>query len=141
MRRSATAFASPNSSAHFGSRDRSLSIPEKPGRMLRLMTMMFAALSTSMIGMPKIGLPGVLRADATAACGSEGAEEHVPDRAIHRFAHELCEDHARRADQHAGDDEEHLAEHEPREGDGDAAVRVEERDDRRHVRAADGQHE
>ena len=72
---------------------------------------------------------------------AERAEQHVGDRAVHRFAHQHGEQRARRADQRAGDDQHVVAEHEAGRCRGQAGERVEQRDDDRHVGAADRQHE
>ena len=71
------------------------------------------------------------------AAGAEAGEQDVEQRAVHRLAHELGEDRARRADQGAGDEQRVVAEHEAGRGHRDAGVAVEQRDDDRHVRAAD----
>ena len=73
--------------------------------------------------------------------GTERAEEHVGDGAIHRFAHQQREQRSRCADERARDDEHVVVEHEARQCRREARERVEQRDHDRHVRAADRQHE
>ena len=57
-----TVLASPNTICVFSLKKSSFSMPAKPARMLRLTTKIEAALSTSRIGMPKMGLPVSWRA-------------------------------------------------------------------------------
>ena len=71
----------------------------------------------------------------------ERAEEDVGDRAVHRLRHEQREQRARRADEHPGDDQDGRVEHEPRRRRREAGERVQQRDDDRHVRAADREDE
>ena len=71
----------------------------------------------------------------------ERAEEHVRDRAVHRPAHHQREQRARRADEHAADDQHVVLELEPGRGGREPRERVQERDDDRHVGAADRQDE
>ena len=68
---------------------------------------------------------------------AEAAEDHVPDRTVHRAAHDVREDRAELTDERAGDDQEVVAEHEAGRRGGPSRVAVEHRDDDRHVRAAD----
>ena len=71
----------------------------------------------------------------------ERAEEHVRDRAVHRPAHDQRQQGARRADEHAGDDQDVVLEHEAGRGRGETGEGVQERDHDRHVGAADREHE
>ena len=77
-----------------------------------------------------------------AGCGglhlAERAEHDVGERAIHGLAHDHREDEAGRAVERAGDDQHLAIEHEAEQRGREAGVGVQERDDRRHVRAADG---
>ena len=57
-----TAFASPNSIQVRSAKYRALSMPAKPGFLLRLIAKTVRALSASIIGMPKMGLYLSLRA-------------------------------------------------------------------------------
>ena len=72
---------------------------------------------------------------------AERAEEHVGDRAVHRLRHHQREEGARRADEHPGDDQHRRVEHEAGRRRREPGERVQQRDDDRHVRAADRQHE
>ena len=72
---------------------------------------------------------------------AERAEEDVGQRAAHGRAHQPGQDDARGADQGAGHDQQVVVEHEARGGHGQAGERVQQRDEHRHVGAADGQHE
>ena len=58
-------------------------------------------------------------------------------RAVHRHAHDVAQDRARRSDERAGDDQEVVRQHEPRGGGRPAGVAVQHRDDDGHVPAAD----
>src|ERR1700732_1604073 len=80
------------------------------------------------------------------ACGgglnlSEAAKEHVGERAIHGFGHDDGENEAAGAVERAGDDQQLAVQHEAHGCGGEAGVGVQERDDRGHVRAADGDDE
>ena len=68
-------------------------------------------------------------------------EQDVAQRASHGVAHQFGQQRARRADKGARDDEGEVVEGEPAGGDGKAGTGVEQRDDHRHVGAADGEHE
>ncbi len=70
---------------------------------------------------------------------AEGAEQHVGERAVHRLAHDHRQDEARRAVERAGDDQQLVVEHEAHRHRRQPGVGVQQRDDRRHVGAADGQ--
>jgi hypothetical protein len=72
---------------------------------------------------------------------AERAEEDVRDRAVHGLRHEKGEQRAGGADEHPGDDENGRVEHEAGRRRGQSRERVQERDDDRHVRAADREHE
>ena len=75
--------------------------------------------------------------DRSPAAGPEAGEQHVDERAVHCLRHELRQDRARGADQSAGDEQRVVAQREAGRGHGDAGVGVEQRDDDRHVGAAD----
>ena len=64
----------------------------------------------------------------------------LPDRPVHRVGHQLGEDATGRADQRPGDDQRRVAEDEAGHRDRGAGEGVEQRDDDRHVGAADRQH-
>ena len=85
----------------------------------------------------------VTRADlgGLARLSTERAERHVGQRAVHCLAHDHCQDEPGRTHERAGDDEHVVPDHEPRGGRRQARVGVEQRDDHRHVRATDGNHE
>ena len=68
---------------------------------------------------------------------AERAEQHVGERAVHRPAHDDREDQARRPVERAGGDQQLVVEHEAHRHRRQAGVRVQQRDDRRHVGAAD----
>ena len=72
-----------------------------------------------------------------AVGGAEAAEDDADEAAVHRLAHDVAEDRAGRADQRAGDDQRDVLQREAERGGGPAGVRVEHRDDDRHVGAAD----
>ena len=72
---------------------------------------------------------------------AERAEEDVRHRAAHRAGHHQRQQGARRPDEHAADDQDVLVEDEAGRGGGDAGEGVQQRDDDRHVGAADRQHE
>src|SRR5204862_7922931 len=67
----------------------------------------------------------------------EGAEEDVRKRPVHRAAHEDREQRSRGADERAADDERVVREDEAGGRGGEPRERVQERDDDRHVGAAD----
>ena len=71
---------------------------------------------------------------------AEAAEQHAADRAVHGLRHLVGEDRARRADDHAGDDQRGVVERDARRGRAQPRERVQRRDHDRHVRAADRQH-
>ena len=60
-------------------------------------------------------------------------------RAVHRLRHQQRQQHAGRADHHAGDHQRRVLQHEALEANGEAREGVIDRDDDRHVRAADRQ--
>ena len=78
---------------------------------------------------------------ATACNLTERAEQHVGERAVHRLAHHDRQNQARGAVERAGGDEQLVLHHEAHRHRGEPRVRIEQRDDRRHVGAADRQHE
>ena len=80
-------------------------------------------------------------AGSDAAGRAERAEEHVGQRTVHRLAHRDGEDRAARADQRAADDQQLRIDLEAGDRDGETGERVEQRNDDRHVGAADRQHE
>ena len=69
--------------------------------------------------------------------GAEAAEHDVPDRPVHRAAHDVAQDRAASADQRAGDDQQVVRQHEARRRRRPARVAVEQRHHDRHVAAAD----
>ena len=71
----------------------------------------------------------------------EGAEEDVRDGAVHRLRHQQRQHRAGGADEHPGDDQDGVREHEAGRRGGEAGEGVEQRDHDRHVGAADRQHE
>ena len=71
----------------------------------------------------------------------ERAEQHVRERAVHRLAHHDRQDQARCAVERAGRDEQLVLHHEAHRDGGETGVGIQQRDDRRHVGAADRQHE
>ncbi|HEU4537102.1 MAG TPA: hypothetical protein VFS00_23435, partial [Polyangiaceae bacterium] len=89
-------------------------------------------------GLLGAGLAGLAGAGGRVA---EAAEDDVPDRPVHRLAHDVAENRAARADQGAGDDEQVAAEHEAGGRGRPAGVAVQHRDHDGHVAAADGGHE
>ena len=69
---------------------------------------------------------------------AEGSEQHVGERAVHRLGHDDGEDQARGTVERAGNDQQLAVEHESHGRGGQAGIGIEQRDHRRHVRAADG---
>ena len=69
---------------------------------------------------------------------AERAEQNVGERAVHGAAHDDRENKARRAIQGAGDDQQLVVEHESHGAGRQTCVGIEQRDDRGHVGAADG---
>jgi hypothetical protein len=88
--------------------------------------------------------PGRLRRRAGGrgrrTTAAEATGDHADEVAVHRAAHDVAEDRARRADQRAGDDQQVVAQHEAGGRRGPARVAVEHRHHHRHVGAADGHH-
>jgi len=78
------------------------------------------------------------RRAAGIGVGTEAAEDHVEERAVHRLAHDVREDRAARAYQRAGDDQHRVVQREADTGGRPARIRVEHRHHHRHVRTADG---
>ena len=76
-----------------------------------------------------------------ALLGTESAEDDRDERTVHRRAHDVAQDRARRSDQGAGDDQQVVGEHEARRRRCPSRVAVEHRDDHRHVGAPDRHHE
>ena len=72
---------------------------------------------------------------------AEAAEQHRADRAVHRLRHLVGEDRARRADDHARDDQRGVVERDAGRRGAEAREGVERRDHDRHVGAADRQHD
>src|SRR5713101_1891514 len=68
----------------------------------------------------------------------EAAEQHVGERAVHGFGHDHRQNETRRAVERAGDDQQLAAEHKAHGRGGKSGVRVQQRNHRGHVRAADG---
>ena len=72
---------------------------------------------------------------------AEPAEDDVPNRSIHRAAHDGAQDRAAaRSDERARDDEQIISEHEAGGRRGPSRIAVEERHDDGHVAAADRHH-
>src|ERR1700730_9588809 len=80
----------------------------------------------------------LLRARGRGGDLSEAAEEHVGEGAIHGLGHDYGENEAGGAVEGAGDDQQLAIKHEAHGCGGETGVRVQERDDGGHVRAADG---
>ena len=72
---------------------------------------------------------------------AEPARDDRRDRAVHRLRHEVRQDRAGRADDHARDDQRGVVQRDAGRGRRQAGERVEQRDHDRHVRAADRQHD
>ncbi len=68
---------------------------------------------------------------------SEGPEQHVGERAVHRLRHVDRQDEARRAIERARHDQQLAVEHETHGGRRQSGVGIQQRDHRRHVGAAD----
>ena len=95
-----------------------------------------ASSSAVMLRTRPLGLrrrPAVLRLDL-----AERPEQHVHRRAVHGPAHEQRQQEARSAVERAGDDLDLVHQHEAHGRVGQAGVGVEQGDDHRHVRRADG---
>ena len=71
---------------------------------------------------------------------TEAAGDDRGDGAVHRLGHQVGQDRAGRADDHAGDDHRGVVQRQTRCGRRNPGQRVEQRDDHRHVGAADRQH-
>ena len=69
---------------------------------------------------------------------AKGSEQHVGEGAVHGLAHDDREDEAGSAVERARNDQDFVVEHEAEQRGGEAGIGVQERDDRGHVRAADG---
>ena len=69
--------------------------------------------------------------------GAEAAQDDAEERAVHRLAHDVGEDRARRSDQRAGDDQQRVVQREADARRGPSRIAVQHRDDDRHVGAAD----
>ena len=67
----------------------------------------------------------------------EPAEDHADERAVHRLAHDVGQDRARRSDERSRDDEQRVVQREADAGRRPPGVAVQHRDHDRHVRAAD----
>ena len=86
-----------------------------------------------------------LAASTTATATGEGtgtegtAKQHRQQRAIHGRAHHLGEDQAGRTDHGASHDQQLAAHHKAGGGGGHPRIRIKQRDDHRHVGAADRQ--
>ena len=68
---------------------------------------------------------------------TEGPEQHVGERAVHRLAHDDGEDETARSVEGARRDQELVVEHEAHGDGGESRVRVQDRDHCRHVGPAD----
>ena len=64
---------------------------------------------------------------------TEGTEQHVRERSVHRVAHDDGEDETARPVERTGGDEQLVVEHESHRHGGQAGVRIEDGDDGRHV--------
>ena len=73
-----------------------------------------------------------------AAAGAKRAEQNIRDRAVHRLAHEQREQRAGGADERAGDDHREIVDGKSVRRDREAGEGIQQRNDDRHVRAADG---
>ncbi len=82
-----------------------------------------------------------LRASGCGGDLAEGSEDHVGERTVHGLRHDDREDESGRAVEGAGDDEQFVVEDESHGSGGETGIRIQERDDRRHVGAADGDDE
>ena len=77
--------------------------------------------------------------DTACLCRAEGAKEHIGEGAIHGLAHRDREDEAAEAVERANDNQNVVVDRKSR-GDGrEAGIRIQQRHDHRHVRAADRQ--
>ena len=68
----------------------------------------------------------------------ERAEQDVGERPVHRLRHVHRQDEPRGPVERSGDDQQLVVQHEPHRGGGKPGIRIEQRDHRRHVGAADG---
>ncbi len=67
----------------------------------------------------------------------ERAEHHVRKRPVHRLAHDHRENESRRAIERARHDQHFAVQHKAQQCGGKPGVRIQQRDHRRHIRAAD----
>jgi hypothetical protein len=72
---------------------------------------------------------------------AEGSEENVGEGSVHRLRHDDGEDEAGRSVERAGDDQQLVLSTKPMAAAEKSGVGVQQRDDRRHVGAADGNDE
>ena len=79
------------------------------------------------------------RGPGGVVAATEPADHDVHDRPVHGVGHELGQDRTRGPDEGAGDDQHRVVDHEARHRHGRAGERVQQRDDDRHVGAADRQ--
>ena len=84
-----------------------------------------------------LGAAAGRRRAGRAVAAAEPADHDVQDGAVHGVGHELGQDRAGGTHEGAADDQDRVAEHEAGHRDGHARERVEQRDDDRHVGAAD----
>ena len=75
------------------------------------------------------------------AAAAEAARDDRRDRAVHRGRHQVREDRARGADDHARDDQRGVVQRDPGRRRREAGEGVQQRDHDRHVGAADRQHD
>ena len=99
-----------------------------------------SAVSTALIGRHFTGRLRTCGGWRRAAARAEAAGDDADEIAVHRAAHDVGQDRARRADERAGDDQQVVREHEARRRRGPARVAVEHGDHDRHVGAADRHH-
>ena len=77
-------------------------------------------------------------AGRAAAAGTKRAEQNIRDRAVHRLAHEQREQRAGGTDERARDDHGQIVDGKSVRRDREAGEGIQQRNDHRHVRAADG---
>ena len=69
---------------------------------------------------------------------TEGAEEHIGEGAVHGLGHVDGQNEARSPVERAGNDQQFALQNETHRGRGKTSIGIQKRNDRRHVRAADG---
>ena len=76
-----------------------------------------------------------------SAAATKAAGDDARNRAVHRVSHQSRQDRARGADDHAGNDQRRVVERQSGGRRGEACEGVQQRDNNRHVGAADRQHD